>query len=112
MSEIIDAAGKALGHWPVVEAFFVIVISFLGVVTYRRGEKDRRSLGSAALEIPLFFLSGPLADTMNAVHNLSEQSRRTNDLLEQLIREVREQNRLMEWAGNQAGIQAPPNRHR
>lgn len=111
MSEIIEAV-KVLAQWPFVEGFFIIVISFLGIMTYKRGEKDRRTLGPAAIEIPLFLMSGPLADAIGAVHDLSEQSRRTNDLLENLINEVREQNRLMEWAGNQAGLQPPPGRKR
>jgi hypothetical protein len=109
MSEITEAA-KGLQQWPVVEGFFIIVIAFLGLLTYRRGEKDRKSMGPAAIEIPLFLLSGPLADAIGAVHDISEQSRVQNELLRQLIAELRRNNELIEWTGNQAGIMSPPSR--
>lgn len=108
MLEFIDACAKALAQWPVAEGFFMIVIAFLGLTTYRKGEKDRKSLGSNAIEIPLFLLNGPLADAMGAVHDMSEQSRITNDLLRQLNQEIRRQNDLMEWIGNQAGMLPRP----
>lgn len=111
MSEIIEIA-KLLGRWPVVEGFFIIVITFLGIVTYRRGDRDRRQFGSAAVEIPLFLLSGPLADAITSVHNISEQQRAMNDLLRQMVEELRRQNAMMEWIGNQAGLVPPVKRTR
>lgn len=109
MSEFgLNDALKALSQWPIVQGFFVIVITFLGIIAYRRGERDRRNLGPTAVEIPLFILNGPLAEAIGAVHDISEQSRTSNDLLRQLIDELRRQNELMEWIGNQAGIMTPP----
>lgn len=107
---VIGEGLKFLAQWPVAEGFFIIVISFLGVITYRRAERDRQTLGMHAVEIPLFFLSGPLHDAMSSVHNISEQTRTTNDLLRQIVEEMRRQNGLMEWIGNQAGMNGPPRR--
>ena len=104
IGDVVKALLQVLSQWPVAEGFFIIVISFLGFMTYRRGDKDRKSLGPAAIEIPLFLLSGPVADVMTSVHNMSEQSRITNELLKQLIQELERQNLLMEWVGNQAGL--------
>ncbi len=95
MSELLEMA-KALAQWPIAEGFFVIVISFLGFTTYRKGERDRRTLGHNAVEIPMFLLSGPLHDTMDSVQEMSEQSRVSNRLLEEILDEVRAQNRILE----------------
>jgi hypothetical protein len=107
MLETSDVA-KALSNFPIAEVFFIIVTTFLGWITYRKGERDRKDLGPAAVEIPIFLLSGPLANTMGAVHDIAEQSRVQNELLRQLIGELRRNNELLEWNGNQAGMMPPP----
>lgn len=109
MSEIIEAA-KFLSGWPVAEGFFIIVIAFLGIMTYRRADRDRKTYGPSALEIPLYLVSGPLHDAMMSVHEISEQSRTQNELIRQLIQEVRRNNELLEWSGNQIGLLVPPSR--
>lgn len=107
MSEL-RSVGEMLGQWPLAQLGFIMILAALGIATYMRGERDRRTLGPSAIEIPAYLISGPLADAMRSMHNVSEQSRETNRLLGELINEVRTQNRLIEWAGNQAGMSSPP----
>lgn len=100
MSETIDTAVKVLSNWPVAEGFFIIVIAFLGIITYRRGEKDRRQLSSGAVEIPLFLLSGPLANAMDSVQHIANAAQETNKSLDRLVETLEETNRLMEEVRN------------
>ena len=106
MSDLVEGI-KALKDLPLPEALVLICFAFVGWMVYRKGEKDRRMLGPSAIEVPLFLLSGPLADAMESVHHVSEQSRVTNELLREIHREIRKQNDLMEWIGNQAGVNPP-----
>jgi hypothetical protein len=109
MSEIIERAVKVLAQWPTAEGFFIIVIAFLGLMTIRRADRDRKA-GPPAIEIPMFLMSGPLHDVMGAVHEISEQSRIQNELMKQMISELRRNNELIEWVGNQIGMLTPPSR--
>jgi hypothetical protein len=73
---------KSLGPWPLVQAAVAIVIIFAAAYAWRRGEKDKRTPDV----IPQWLMMGPLHDMMGAVHDVAEETRRTNDLL----REVKE----------------------
>jgi len=41
-----EAASTALDKWPVVQGFFMIVITFLGLAAWWRGERDGKSIPS------------------------------------------------------------------
>lgn len=71
---------KSLGAFPIVQAAVGIVVILTALYLMRRGEKDRK----AVEPIPQWLMMGPLHDMMQAVHDVAEQSRRSNDLLERL----------------------------
>jgi hypothetical protein len=70
-------AFKVLGQWPIIQAAVALVVIFAGIYLMRRGEKDKKPPEL----IPQWLMMGPLHDMMGAVHDVAEESRRTNDLL-------------------------------
>lgn len=80
MSEAIDLAFKSLAQWPMVQGFFLIVITFLGLAAMRRGEKDRH-FNTNNIEIPVYLMTGPVHDAMGEIRSILEECKKTNDLL-------------------------------
>jgi hypothetical protein len=86
MNGINDKAFAALGAYPIVQSAVAILILVAGLYFVSRALKDK----SAPLPlpprdpVPQWLMMGPLHDMMGAVHDVAEQSRRTNDLLERV----------------------------
>lgn len=119
MLDQVNEASKALASWPVVQAFFLIVIAFLGIMAKRWGERARNNV----VEIPSYLMSGPVHDAMGALHDIAEECRTTNSKLGQMIhgvseiaKEQRQQTQLLEFIRNNQEMrgdpQPPPNSQR
>lgn len=87
----LSEASKVLQSWPVVNGFFIIVISFLTIMAIRKGEKDRK-LGTGS-EVPVYLVGRPAHDMMNAIRDMDEASRKTNAILSDIAREITAFNR-------------------
>lgn len=85
MLDLSDAS-KILQSWPVVNGFFIIVISFLALMSIRKGEKDRK-FGDGN-EVPVYLVGRPAHDMMNAIRDMDEASRKTNAILADISREI------------------------
>lgn len=88
MLELIAEASKALSSWPVVNGFFIIVITFLALMMVRRGERERKNGGASNMEIPMYLMGGPVHDAMGALHDIAEECRTTNTILRDICRSV------------------------
>jgi hypothetical protein len=64
-----EAAG-ALAKWPIVEGFFMIVITFLGLAAWRRGEKDSKeiSIGSGP-DVPTLLMQHDAAKSIAEIED-------------------------------------------
>lgn len=83
----LSEASKVLQSWPVVNGFFIIVISFLTIMAIRKGEKDRK-FGNGNGEVPVYLVGRPAHDMMNAIRDMDEASRKTNAILSDISREI------------------------
>jgi hypothetical protein len=83
MLEIIKFVYESLSQYQIAQTFFVVLIGCLGLMFYRKGEKDRKTGGR--VEIPVYLLSGPVYDAMGAIHDIAEQSRTQTELLRALV---------------------------
>lgn len=84
MFEFLADLLKSLAGYPPLAALagFAIIIGG-GVWLLLRGERDRKSNGNGQT-LPAWTLYGPAHDTMGAIHDIAEQSRRQTDLLERI----------------------------
>lgn len=93
LSEVLKSL-QPLG--PVVQGAFVILIATIVVIALRRGEKDRKNGGAGAVvvpsppvgtvEIPSWAIYGPVHEVMQTVHDIAEESRKTNSNLADAVR--------------------------
>lgn len=109
MFEFATEALKAFSSFPVAQAFLVLLILLIGVMVFRKGERDRKT-GTNGNGMPSWLLYGPVKDVMADVRDMAEQSRVTNRLLDRLAengarlvesnnqreREQREQTQVLE----------------
>ena len=76
-----DAAG-ALAKWPIVEGFFMIVITFLGIAAWRRGEKDSKSIPGpgtpGGMDMSLYLMQH---DAAKAISSIEQEAEKTNAIL-------------------------------
>jgi hypothetical protein len=118
MSDLQARAAEALSAWPIANAFFVIVITFLSLWMMKRGEKDRKE-GGGNMEIPMYLMGGPVHDAIGAIHDIAEESRATTVLLRGIADGLGEANRnmvkthmLLEAIYNAQEMRPPPVRQR
>lgn len=90
----LDKASSALQSWPVVNGFFIIVISFLAFMAIRKGEKDKK-FGDGS-EIPVYLVGRSAHDAMNAIHDAAEESKTTNAILRDIAKSMVDFNRGQE----------------
>ncbi len=95
MSELVTEASRVLSSWPVVNGFFIIVITFSAIWMNRRGERERKNNGSSNMEIPMFLMGGPVHDVIGAIHDIAEESRTQNAILRDIANGLHESNRNM-----------------
>jgi hypothetical protein len=105
-----EAALKALGAFPIVQAAAAVLIVLTGLFLIRRGERDRRE-APAPEAYPHWLLTGPAHDMMRSIQQQSEQSRaelhileRIEDLLKEIAREEREQTQMLELIRNESRL--------
>lgn len=107
-------AFKALGQWPIIQAAVALVVIFAGLWLMRRGERDKKPPDP----MPQWLMMGPLHDMMMSVHEVAEETRRTNDLLRDikdvmgdLLRQTEMNKARSRPSGTKAGC-ADPNKNR
>lgn len=117
-------AFKALGPFVLVQSAVALLILGGGVYALFRGTKDKPApapLNGNA--IPAWTMMGPVHDAIGAVHDLAEQSRATNHILDRIeteakaiAKEQREQTILLEDIRNnqvqRGDINPPPLKRR
>lgn len=61
------SATSALSRWPIVDAFFIIVITFLGVAAWRRGEKDSKSAHGGPADVSTMLIQHDAAKAVGSI---------------------------------------------
>lgn len=117
-------AFKALGSFPLVQAAVALLIILGAIYAVFRGTKEKAAPVSAnGNGIPQWTMMGPVHDAIGAVHDLAEQSRATNHILDRIeteakaiAKEQREQTILLEDIRNnqvqRGDINPPPLKRR
>ena len=97
---------KSLGAFPLVQAAVAILVLMAGVWLVIRAGRDKKP-GDATL-VPPWLMMGPAHDVMGAIHDLAEQSRGTNHVLERsevllndIAKDLRTQTQLLEMIANE-----------
>jgi hypothetical protein len=113
---------KALGSFPIIQAAVALLIVFSGLAiawyVARNGKKPADN-GAPTAAVPQWLLMGPLHDAIGAVHDIAEQGRGTNIILDridkatvEMAKEQREQTMLLEDIRNnqiaRSDIAMPP----
>lgn len=83
MSELIDSLIKKLDQWPLVQGFFIIVITFCGFVAMRKGERERRA-NTQVVELPTYLLTGPVYEALRRIEEIAGEQRQQTQLLEDI----------------------------
>lgn len=86
-----EAASNAIGkvsHF--ADAFFVIVITFLGFIAWRRGEKESKIKLGDDVSMPTYLMAH---DAAKAIAGIEEETRKANANMADLLREVAAFNR-------------------
>jgi len=94
MSDLIEAIAKALGPYPLIQIVAVLTFGSVGVFAWWRGERDRKASSappSTPIQVPLFLLIDPVRSVFDAVHNISEATRQTNERNEQILLQLQQQ---------------------
>lgn len=85
---VVDSAVNALSRWPVAEGFFVVVIAFLGLAAWRRGERDGKT--APVSDVPMYLM---VHDTSKSVAAMEAAHEKTNALLEDIAKSAADFNR-------------------
>lgn len=105
MYEAASNALQAFAIYPVVQIAVAVLIMMIGMMVFRKGERDRKAGGnnSNADAVPLWALYGPVKDVLDQIRLLGEQSRFLNDIVSRAVRnqetqesEQRKQTMLLE----------------
>jgi hypothetical protein len=78
MESINGKAFEALGPYPIVQAAVALLILSIALLLVWRASRDKTP---AREPVPQWLMMGPLHDMMMSVHEVAEETRRTNDLL-------------------------------
>jgi hypothetical protein len=79
MDGLTKPAFDAFSAFPIIQVVVSAMILLAGVYVMTRGSRDNASKPPEM--IPQWILIGPLHDMMGAVHDVAEETRRTNELL-------------------------------
>lgn len=87
---VLEAAGNAIGKVsPFAEAFFVIVIAFLGIMAWRRGEREGKNRPDA-IGLPTYLMAHDAAKAVTIIAQTSEERialhEKTNAVLEDIAK--------------------------
>lgn len=78
MESINGKAFEALGPYPIVQATVAVLILSIALLLVWRASRDK---APPREPVPQWLMMGPLHDMMMSVHEVAEETRRTNDLL-------------------------------
>jgi hypothetical protein len=73
LPQVHDAAASILSRWPIVEGFFIIVITFLGVAAWRRGEKDSKSAHGGTGDVSTMLIQHDAAKSVGEIEREVEK---------------------------------------
>lgn len=79
MDGLTKPAFDAISAFPIIQVVVSAMILLAGVYVMTRGSRDNASKPPEL--IPQWQLMGPFHDMMQSVHEVAEETRRTNDLL-------------------------------
>jgi hypothetical protein len=106
INEFITSLFNALPGW--VQALVAFAAGAFGISAWRKGEKDRK-MGSNTMEIPIYLLSGPLADAIRKMEEMADDVKAINEkyakaieVQQQQLAEQRRQTQLLENMFNDA----------
>lgn len=91
MDAINDKAFAALGAYPIIQSAVAITILLGALYLVVRATRDKPVAPPPHEPVPQWIMMGPMHDMIGAVHDVAEQSRRTNELLRE-IKEVMSDN--------------------
>lgn len=91
MDAINDKAFAALGAYPIIQSAVAITILLGALYLVVRATRDKPLPLPPREPVPQWLMIGPMHDMIGAVHDVAEQSRRTNELLRE-IKEVMSDN--------------------
>lgn len=81
-----EIASNAIGKVSqFADAFFVIVITFLGFVAWRRGEREGKIKSHSGMSMPTFLMAH---DAAKAVAGIEEETRKANAIMADMLREI------------------------
>lgn len=91
MLEVPEAASNAVGKVSqFADAFFVIVITFLGFIAWRRGEKEGKAAKPDEVSMPTYLMAHDAAKALTSMADDSERTialhEKTNALLEDIAK--------------------------
>jgi len=112
MDAINDKAFAALGAYPIVQSAVAITILLGALYLVIRATRDKPTAPPPLPPhepVPQWLMMGPLHDMMQSVHEVAEQSRRTNDLLREVkdvmsdaVRETQHARQTLELIRNES----------
>ena len=101
LSDFLAEIFRSLPAW--VQALVAFLAGAVGISAWRRGERDRKEMAGNTMEIPVYLISGPVAETMREMHDMAEGVRSINEKYERSLqeqaaqtREIQRQNTLLE----------------
>lgn len=91
-ASVSELTGNALGKVSqFADAFFVIVITFLGFIAWRRGEREGKNESKMeGVSMPTYLMAH---DAAKAIAAIEEASQKANAILSDIVREVAAVNR-------------------
>jgi len=109
MDAINDKAFAALGAYPIVQSAVAITILLGALYLVIRATRDKPPPLPPHEPVPQWLMIGPMHDMIGAVHDVAEQSRRTNDLLREVkdvmsdaVRETQHARQTLELIRNES----------
>jgi len=109
MDAINDKAFAALGAYPIVQSAVAITILLGALYLVIRATRDKAPPLPPHEPVPQWLMIGPMHDMIGAVHDVAEQSRRTNDLLREVkdvmsdaVRETQHARQTLELIRNES----------
>jgi hypothetical protein len=101
---------KSLGAFPLVQAAVALLVILAGIWLVVRGNRDKKT-GDSGSTIPQWLMMGPAHDAIGAIHDMAEQSRVTNHILErgeallnEIAKEQRETTQMLELIRNESRL--------
>ena len=85
MYAFLDDLFKVIAPWPIVfQVAIVGLIAFFGIMLMRKGERDRKLEDQSKGLVPMWAMMGPVHEGIQAVHDMAEETRNTNNILREI----------------------------